>query len=89
MGHDVLLPQGGQSQAALYNPAGDVFHMWCGGYIVTDGRSQFRAMEIFLTGLGVEHSISSDYNPHSNLRAGTTKMALDDNKYTLSLSGSR
>ena len=44
--------------------------------VVTDGRSQFRAMEIFLTRLGVEHRISSDYSPLSNLRAETTKRLL-------------
>ena len=39
--------------------------------IATDDRSQFRAneMETFLTRWGVDHRISSDYNPHSNLRS--------------------
>ena len=44
--------------------------------VVTDGKSQFRAMEIFLTRLGVEHRISSDYSPLSNLRTETTKRPL-------------
>ena len=37
--------------------------------IATDDGSQFRAneMENFLTRWGVEHRISSDYNPHANL----------------------
>ena len=39
--------------------------------IATDDRSQFRAneMETFLTRWGVDHRISSDYSPHSNLRS--------------------
>ena len=44
--------------------------------VVTDDRSQFRAMEIFLTRLGVEHRINSDYSPLYNLRAETTKRLL-------------
>ena len=41
--------------------------------IATDNGSQFRAneMETFLTRWGVDHRISSNYNPHSNLRSDT------------------
>ena len=42
--------------------------------IATDDGSQFRAneMETFLTRWEVDHRISSDYNPHSNLRSDTS-----------------
>ena len=30
VGLGVLLSQGGHSKAAYLNPAGDVFHIWCG-----------------------------------------------------------
>ena len=45
--------------------------------IITDGGCQFGAneMENFLTRWGVEHRNSSDYNPHSNLRAETGEKA--------------
>ena len=67
MGFGILLPEGGHNQAARHNLVGDVLH------ISTDDGSQFRAneMENFLTRWGVEHRNSSNYNPHSNLRAET------------------
>ena len=56
--------------------------------MATDDGSQIRPhkMERFLTGRGVEHRISADYNPNSNLReqtgVKTAKWLLMSSKYS-------
>ena len=70
LGVGVLLLKGNNRQAAGHHPQEYLHHL---ENLATDDGSQFRAhiIEDFLTRWGVEHKISADYNPHSNLRAET------------------